>query len=110
MIPISDNLIKLKMFYLSLYLPAQKGPTESKVNPEGHWLLRSPMKERTAKSTPIFFPGQSSLGRHANNHTHDTNAIGGNKQEWKTRLVSQELNESLCRHCWQAAARNRFSV
>lgn len=39
---------------LFLFLPAQKGPTESKANPEGHWLLRSPTTERKAKLTDLL--------------------------------------------------------
>lgn len=36
------------------FLPAQNGPTESKANPEGHWLLRSPTTERKAKLTGLL--------------------------------------------------------
>lgn len=50
-ITLADTVYEMKLFYPFLYLPAQKGPTESKMNPEGHWLLRSPTKERKAQLT-----------------------------------------------------------
>lgn len=47
-------LIEIKVRYLFLYSPAQKGPTESKANPEGHWLLRSPTREKKAEWTGLL--------------------------------------------------------
>lgn len=49
-----NRLWKTKMHHLLLYLPAQKGPTESKANPEGHWLLRSPTIETKEKLTDLL--------------------------------------------------------
>lgn len=51
----SMNILwKTKVHHLLLYLPAQKGPTESKANPGGHWLLRSPTIETKAKLTDLL--------------------------------------------------------
>lgn len=70
----------MKIFYSLLYLPAQKGPTESKVKPEGHWLLRSPTEERKAQLTSLLehwhplssLNNQPSLGRYIKEETKKT--------------------------------------
>lgn len=83
----------MKIFYSFLYSPAQKGPSESKVKPEGHWLLRSPAKARKAQltsllkhrhllpvsaSTPsIAFPGK--MSRRRNNEKKKNMVLETNK-------------------------------
>lgn len=64
----------MKIFYSLLYSPAQKGPSESKVKPEGHWLLRSPAKARKAQWTSLLehwnpLPVSPSLERYVEEET-----------------------------------------
>lgn len=81
----------MKIFYSFLYSPAQKGPSESKVKPEGHWLLRSPAKARKAQLTSLLehrhpLPVSPSLERCVEEETmkNKTKHGVGNKQEWRT--------------------------